>query len=74
MMKTQREGHYGKEQQGLPELRQENEAAVYRLAALQMRYELEKGRVTFNKYCKCSYIWYIFEAQDKLEFVRMTEM
>ena len=48
MTKTQREGHYGKEQQGLPELRQENEAAVYRLTALQMRYELEKRRGVFR--------------------------
>ena len=33
---------------GLPELRQKDEAAVHRLAALQMRHELEKGRRLFR--------------------------
>lgn len=33
----------GKEQQNLSELRAENETAVYRVTALQMRYALEKG-------------------------------
>ena len=33
----------GKEQQNLSELRAENETAVYRVTALQMRHELEKG-------------------------------
>lgn len=37
-----------KQQQGLSELRQENEAAVHWTVALQMRYELEKGKGFFD--------------------------
>jgi lactoylglutathione lyase len=43
-----RRHRYGSQQQNLPELRQKNEAAVYRLTALQMRHELEKGHRLFG--------------------------
>ncbi len=47
----------GSQQQNMPQLRQKNEAAVYRAAALQMWNELEKGHWFLSAPAIWSLLW-----------------